>query len=179
MSGNRSSAATRASSAVRSRSTKSRTPSSAWRLRASRYPIRPDRCRSGRRSLATHRRPTLQPITEQRGARLLDAVARLPRRRRRSNGRMQKSTPWRRGWPRSIPDSHKNVPATFVAPELERLLGRRVTPILILWGAVALVLLSRARTSRTCCSLGPPIGIMSSASGWRSADRACGSCGSS
>ncbi len=39
------------------------------------------------------------------------------------------------------PDTHKNLPATYVGPELERMLGPAREPILILWGAVALVLL--------------------------------------
>jgi putative ABC transport system permease protein len=39
------------------------------------------------------------------------------------------------------PDSNKNLPATYVKPELERLLGAGRTPMLILWAAVALVLL--------------------------------------
>ena len=39
------------------------------------------------------------------------------------------------------PDSNKNLPATYVTPELERLLGDARYPMLILWGAVTLVLL--------------------------------------
>ena len=83
---------------------------------------------------------TVQPITEQRGARLLDAVARL-----------SAATPLEQAQARldavaaqlaaAHPDTHKNLPATYVRPELERLLGPAREPILILWGAVALVLL--------------------------------------
>ena len=83
---------------------------------------------------------TVQPITEQRGNRLLDAVARL-----------SAATPLEQAQARldavaaqlaaAHPDTHKNLPATYVRPELERLLGPAREPILILWGAVALVLL--------------------------------------
>ena len=74
------------------------------------------------------------------GTRLLDAVARL-----------SAATPLEQAQARldavaarlaaDIQTTHKNLPATYVRPELERLLGPAREPILILWGAVALVLL--------------------------------------
>ena len=83
---------------------------------------------------------TVQPVTEQRGARLLNAVARLPpgmsldQARARLDGVTARLAT-------EYPDSNKNVPATYVRPELHRLLGDARVPILILWGAVTLVLL--------------------------------------
>jgi predicted permease len=83
---------------------------------------------------------TVQPITEQRGARLLNAVARLPpgmsvdQARARLDGVTARLAT-------EYPDSNKNLPATYVRPELHRLLGDARGPLLILWGAVTLVLL--------------------------------------
>jgi hypothetical protein len=83
---------------------------------------------------------TLQPITDQRGARLLDSVARL-----RSGTSLEQAhaeiDAVAARLAAEFPDSNKNVPATFVAPELRRLLGETRDALLILWGAVALVLL--------------------------------------
>ena len=83
---------------------------------------------------------TVQPVTEQRGARMLGAVARL-----------KAETPLGQAQARldavaarlasEYPATHKNLPATYVRPELETMLGPAREPILILWAAVALVLL--------------------------------------
>ena len=83
---------------------------------------------------------TIQPITEQRGARLLNAVARLPPGMSVDQARAQLDGVTAR-LAAEYPDSNKNLPATYVRPELHRLLGDARGPILILWGAVTLVLL--------------------------------------
>ena len=83
---------------------------------------------------------TVQPITEQRGARLLNAIARLPPGMSIDQARAQLDGVTAR-LAREYPDSNKNLPATYVQPELHRLLGDARGPILILWGAVTLVLL--------------------------------------
>jgi putative ABC transport system permease protein len=83
---------------------------------------------------------TVQPITEQRGARLLNAVARLPPGMSVDQARAQLDGVTAR-LAAEYPDSNKNLPATYVRPELHRLLGDARGPILILWGAVTLVLL--------------------------------------
>jgi putative ABC transport system permease protein len=83
---------------------------------------------------------TAQPITEQRGARLLNAVARLAPGMSVDQARAQLDGVTAR-LATEYPDSNKNLPATYVRPELARLLGDARGPILILWGAVTLVLL--------------------------------------
>ena len=83
---------------------------------------------------------TIQPITEQRGARLLNAVARLPPGMSVDQARAQLDGVTAR-LAHEYPDSNKNLPATYVKPELHRLLGDARGPIFILWGAVAMVLL--------------------------------------
>ena len=83
---------------------------------------------------------TLQPITEQRGARLLNAIARLSPDTTMAQSQARLDAVAAR-LAAENPDSHKNLPSTYLRPELERLLGDAREPILILWGAVALVLL--------------------------------------
>ena len=65
---------------------------------------------------------TIQPITEQRGARLLNAVARLPPGMSVDQARAQLDGVTAR-LAAEYPDSNKNLPATYVRPELHRLLG--------------------------------------------------------
>ncbi len=83
---------------------------------------------------------TVQPITEQRGSRILSVVARLSpdtsveQARTRLDGVAARLAA-------EHPASHKNLPATYVRPQLETMLGGSRGAILILWGAVALVLL--------------------------------------
>jgi putative ABC transport system permease protein len=83
---------------------------------------------------------TVQPITEQRGARMLNAVARLfpDTTREQAHARLDAVAARLAA---EHPSTHKNLPATVVRPELERMLGPARQAILILWGAVALVLL--------------------------------------
>jgi predicted permease len=83
---------------------------------------------------------TVTPMAEQRGARVLDAVARLKRGMsiEEAHARIDAVAA---DLARREPDTNKNQPATYVKPELERMLGPTREPMLILWGAVALVLL--------------------------------------
>ena len=83
---------------------------------------------------------TAQPITEQRGARMLGAIARLAdddtldRARARLDGVAAALA-------RTYPDSNGNIARTSLVPELQRMLGDTRTAMLVLWGAVTLVLL--------------------------------------
>jgi predicted permease len=83
---------------------------------------------------------TSQPITEQRGARLLSAVARL-----RANEPVevarQRLDAVAGSLARQFPDSNANVPRTEVVPELERVTAGGRSALLVLWAAVGLVLL--------------------------------------
>jgi predicted permease len=83
---------------------------------------------------------TVQPITEQRGARLLNTIARLPPGTTIEQSRARLDAVAAR-LAAEHPATHKNLPTTYVLPELKRMLGDAREPILILWGAVALVLL--------------------------------------
>jgi putative ABC transport system permease protein len=83
---------------------------------------------------------TVQPITEQRGARLLNAIARLSPGTTIEQSRARLDAVAAR-LAAEHPATHKNLPSTYVRPELQRMLGDAREPILILWGAVALVLL--------------------------------------
>jgi putative ABC transport system permease protein len=83
---------------------------------------------------------TVQPITEQRGARLLNAVARLSPGTSLEQARAQLDAVAAR-LAAEHPATHKNFPATYVRPELETMLGPARQAILVLWGAVAVVLL--------------------------------------
>jgi predicted permease len=83
---------------------------------------------------------TVQPITEQRGARMLNAVARLRSGTSLAQAHAQLDTVAAR-LAAEHPATHKNLPATYVRHELERMLGGARQAILILWGAVSLVLL--------------------------------------
>ena len=83
---------------------------------------------------------TVQPITEQRGARLLNAVARLAPGTSLKQAQAQLDGVAAR-LAAEYPDTHKKFPATYVRPELETMLGSARQALLILWSAVALVLL--------------------------------------
>jgi predicted permease len=83
---------------------------------------------------------TVQPITEQRGARLLNAVARLRPGMTREQAHAQLDAVAAQ-LAVEHPATHKNLPTTHVRSELESMLGPARQAILILWGAVALVLL--------------------------------------
>jgi putative ABC transport system permease protein len=83
---------------------------------------------------------TSTPITEQRGARLLDAIARLKPGVSVEAAHAQMDT-IAAALAKQYPDDDKNVAGTYVRPELERLTGPTRGPLLILLGAVGLVLL--------------------------------------
>ncbi len=83
---------------------------------------------------------TIQPITEQRGARLLDAIGRLPRGKTRERAQAELDTV-AASLARQYPDN-RSLPATYVRPELEQVLGDMRLPLLLLWGAVIVVLLA-------------------------------------
>ncbi len=83
---------------------------------------------------------TVQPITEQRGARLLNGVARLSPGTSLEHAHAQLDAVAAR-LAIEHPATHKNLPATYVRNELATMLGPARQAIFILWGAVALVLL--------------------------------------
>jgi putative ABC transport system permease protein len=83
---------------------------------------------------------TVQPITEQRGARMLSAVARLAPDTSIEQARTRLDAVAAR-LAAEHPATNKNLPATYVRPELEAMLGGSRGAILVLWAAVALVLL--------------------------------------
>jgi putative ABC transport system permease protein len=83
---------------------------------------------------------TIEPVTRQRGARMLDLIART----RPGVSLDQARTDADRiasALAVEYPDSNRNTPGTFVKPELERVVGSMREPMLILLGAVGLVLL--------------------------------------
>jgi putative ABC transport system permease protein len=103
------------------------------------YPIRPRPIQIWTTLARDASSATVQPITEQRGNRLLNAVARLAPGSSLEQAQAHLDAVAAR-MAAEYPDTHKNVPATYVRPELETLLGPAREPILLLWGAVALVL---------------------------------------
>ena len=80
------------------------------------------------------------PLTEQRGARVLDVIGRLKPGVTADQARAQMDL-IAGSLARQYPDENKNVATTWVQPELERLVGGSRKPLWILLGAVALVLL--------------------------------------
>ncbi|HXA67877.1 MAG TPA: ABC transporter permease [Bryobacteraceae bacterium] len=83
---------------------------------------------------------TSTPMTEQRGARLLDVIARLKPGVSVEGAHAHMDT-IAAALAKQYPDDDKNVASTYVRPELERLTGNTRRPLLILLGAVGLVLL--------------------------------------
>jgi putative ABC transport system permease protein len=83
---------------------------------------------------------TAEPITEQRGARMLRILARLAPRDslERAHERLDAVAA---ALARQYPDANGNVPRTSVVPHLQWLLGDTRAPMLVLWGAVMVVLL--------------------------------------
>ena len=80
-----------------------------------------------------------EPMTQQRGARVLDAIGRLkpgvtPEQAQAQMNQIAADLAKR------YPDQNKNVATTLVQPELERLAGTSKAPLLTLLGAVGLVL---------------------------------------
>jgi putative ABC transport system permease protein len=83
---------------------------------------------------------TATPMTEQRGAQLLNAIARL-----RAGVSVEKAhaqmDSLAAALAKQYPDDDKNFASTYVRPELERLIGDTRRPLWTLLGAVGLVLL--------------------------------------
>lgn len=84
--------------------------------------------------------PTVTPVTEQRGARMLHAMARLERGVSVEQAQAQLDAV-AAAIAREHPDQNKAIASTYVRPALENLIGETREPILILLGAVGLVLL--------------------------------------
>jgi putative ABC transport system permease protein len=84
--------------------------------------------------------PTATPVTRQRGARMLNAIARLAPGVSREQAQAQLDV-IAAAIARDNPDQNKNIDSTYVRPALETLLGRSRDALLILWGAVSLLLL--------------------------------------
>ncbi|HWR52501.1 MAG TPA: ABC transporter permease [Bryobacteraceae bacterium] len=80
------------------------------------------------------------PITEQRGARVLDVIGRLKPGVSADQAQAQMDLV-AGALARQYSDDNKNISSTWVRPELERLAGRSSKPLWILLGAVMLVLL--------------------------------------
>jgi predicted permease len=80
------------------------------------------------------------PLSEQRGARTLDVLGRLKRGVTADEARAQMDV-IAGGLARAYPDDNKNLAATVLMPEQERLTGTSRQPLWILLGAVGLVLL--------------------------------------
>jgi len=80
------------------------------------------------------------PLTEQRGARVLEAIGRVKPGVTADQARAQMNL-IAGALARQYPDENKNVATTWVQPELERLVGSSRKPLWILLGAVAAVLL--------------------------------------
>jgi putative ABC transport system permease protein len=83
---------------------------------------------------------TVQPVTEQRGARMLGAVARLAADESLSRAR-ERLDAVAAALARQYPDSNANVPRTSVEPELEHTTANARLALLVLWAAVTVVLL--------------------------------------
>jgi putative ABC transport system permease protein len=83
---------------------------------------------------------THTPVTEQRGARMLDTVARLKPGVSLGQARAAMDT-IAAGLARQYPDHNKNFRGARVHPQIETIVGDTRDPILILLGAVGLVLL--------------------------------------
>jgi predicted permease len=83
---------------------------------------------------------TVTPITEQRGSRMLDAIARLRPAMSITEARTRLDAV-ALALAHQYPDSNQNLPRTYVIPELERLVGNGRYALVILWAAVVLVLL--------------------------------------
>jgi putative ABC transport system permease protein len=83
---------------------------------------------------------TVTPLTEQRGSRLLNCIARLRPRESLASAQAQLDGV-AAALARTHPGENGNINRTNLQPELERLVGDTRTPMLILFGAVGLVLL--------------------------------------
>jgi predicted permease len=87
-----------------------------------------------------HDSATNEPVTRQRGARMLETIGRLA-----PGVSIEQAQAEMNAIAASLvnrhPDQNANVPTTSVRPEIQRLLGPLRHGVLLLWGAVGLVLL--------------------------------------
>jgi putative ABC transport system permease protein len=83
---------------------------------------------------------TVQPVTKQRGARMLNVIARLKPGVSIEQAQIELDAV-ATAVARDYPASNKNLASTYVRPELETMTGDTRRPILFLLGAVGLVLL--------------------------------------
>jgi predicted permease len=84
--------------------------------------------------------PQFQPLTAQRGARVLDVIARLKDEITVDQARAQMDS-IAAALAKQYPDHNKNIATTYIVPALDRLIGNIRKPMLILLVAVFLVLL--------------------------------------
>ena len=83
---------------------------------------------------------TSTPVTEQRGARMLNVIARLKPELSIEQARSQMDGV-AASLAKEFPDSNRNIPTTLVQPAAEILAGSTRTPLLVLLGTVGLVML--------------------------------------
>jgi len=83
---------------------------------------------------------TFQPVTKQRGAKMLDVMARLKPGVSIEQAQIQMDEV-AAALARQYPDTNRNISSTYVRPELENLIADTREPLLIVLGAVGLVLL--------------------------------------
>ena len=103
------------------------------------FPIRPRQVQIWTTLARDADSATVTPVTEQRGARMLDAIARLDRGVSLPAAQAQLDAVGA-ALAAEYPDQNGNVARTSLRPELERLVGRTREAMLVLFGAVALVL---------------------------------------
>jgi putative ABC transport system permease protein len=84
---------------------------------------------------------TVVPVTEQRGARMLSAIARLAPGVSIAGAQAGMDVV-AAAVARQYPASNANLATTYVRPALEAIVGEAREPVALLWGAVALVLLT-------------------------------------
>ena len=83
---------------------------------------------------------TVTPVTKQRGARMLNVMARLNKGVTLEQAHAQMDD-IAASLARQYPDTNKNYPRTYLRPEIENVTGNAKPPLLILLGAAGLVLL--------------------------------------
>lgn len=93
--------------------------------------------------------PDDTPITAQRGAHLLQAIGRLRPDATVAGARAEMNVIARR-LARDYPDANGNRGAMELVPELEKLVGDATRPFMVLFSAVACVLVIACATSQIC-----------------------------
>jgi putative ABC transport system permease protein len=103
------------------------------------FPIAPDPVQMWTTLAKDAASSTFQPITKQRGARTLNAMARLKPGVSIEQAQAQMDTV-AASLAARYPDSNKSLPRTYVRPEIDHVVGDARAPLFILLGAVGLVL---------------------------------------